>query len=184
MASITRINVKTAPKATEAKKEAAATPVDEKALPAAGDASEAIHAASAGHAASVEEAAVAAMAQAAENAPVATATNGTPAADDTPATIEAPVTAEPSAPGDAMAIPPAEKVDAKPVDDRLWRAIAVGDVVLMADYSDGEFQGWWPAKVITLVEGRASCVFIDYEEMGHFSRQITEFALLHPMHAG
>lgn len=183
MASITRINVKTAPKAAEAKKEAAATPVDEKAMAAASVASEAVHAASASDTASVEEVALAATAQAAESEPVSTATNDTPVVDELPAT-EAAVAAEPPARGAAPVASAAEKVDTKSVDDRLWRAIAVGDVVLMADYSDGEFQGWWPAKVITLVEGRASCVFIDYEEMGHFSRQITELALLHPMHAG
>ena len=184
MASITRINVKAAPKVIEAKKGAAATPVDEKTAAAAGEASEALQAASAGDTTSVEEVADSATAQAAESEAVAAVSNDAPAADDTPATTEAPVTAEPSAPRAATATPLAEKLDTKPVDDRLWRAIAVGDVVLMADYSDGEFQGWWPAKVITLVEGRASCVYIDYEEMGHFSRQITELALLHPMHAG
>ena len=183
MASITRINAKTAPKAAEAKKGPAATPVDEKPLAAAGEASEAVQSASAGATTSVEEAAVAATAEVAGSEAVSTATNGAPVADELPAT-EPPVATEPTVPGDAPASPLAEKVDTKPVDDRLWRAIAVGDVVLMADYSDGEFQGWWPAKVITLVEGRASCVFIDYEEMGHFSRQITELALLHPMHAG
>lgn len=183
MASITRINVKTAPKAAEAKKGAAATPVDEKALAAAGVASEAVHAASDGDTTSVEEAAVAATTQVATSGTVATASNDTPVVEEQPAT-EAPVAAEPSTPGDAPVVSAPEKVDTKQVDDRLWRAIAVGDVVLMADYSEGEFQGWWPAKVITLVEGRASCVYIDYEEMGLFSRQITELALLHPMHAG
>ena len=183
MASITRINVKTAPKVIEAKKGAAATPVDEKAMAAAGEASEAVHAASAGHMASVEEAAVTATAQVAASEAVASASHDMPAVDELPAT-EAPMTAELPAPGEAPAAAIANKVNAKPVDDRLWRAIAVGDVVLMADYSEGEFQGWWPAKVITLVEGRASCVYIDYEEMGHFSRQITQLALLHPMHAG
>lgn len=183
MASITRINVKTAPKAAEAKKGAAATPVDEKALAAAGEASEALQAASAGDTTSVEEVADAATAQAAASETVATASNDTPVVDEQPAT-EAAVAAELPAPGEAPAASLAEKVGAKPADDRLWCAIAVGDVVLMADYSDGEFQGGWPAKVITLVEGRASCVYIDYEEMGHFSRQITELALLHPMHAG
>lgn len=184
MASITRINVKASPKVIEAKKGAAATPVDEKAAAATGEASEALQAASASDTASVEEAAVTATAQVAGSEAVPTASNDAPAADDMPATVEAPMTAELPAPGEAPAASVANKVDAKPVDDRLWRAIAVGDVVLMADYSDGEFQGWWPAKVITLVEGRASCVYIDYEEMGHFSRQITELALLHPMHAG
>lgn len=67
MASITRINVKTAPKAAEAKKEAAATPVDEMALAAAGEASEAAHTATAGDTPSVEEAAAADMAQVAES---------------------------------------------------------------------------------------------------------------------
>ncbi|MDE1571176.1 hypothetical protein [Aquabacter sediminis] len=181
MASITRINVKTAPKAAEAKKGATATPVDEKALPAAGEASEVAQAAFDGAAPSAEEAAVAATAEAAESE--AAAKNIAPVVDEQPAT-EAPGAAEPSPPGAAPVASVAEKPDTKPVDDRLWRAIAVGDVVLMADYSDGEFQGWWPAKVLTLVEGRASCVFIDYEEMGHFSRQLTELALLHPMHAG
>lgn len=171
MASITRINVKTAPKAAEAKKGAAATPVDEKAAAATGEASESL------------QAAVAATAQAAESEAVAAVSNDAPVVDELPAT-EAAVAAEPPAPGAAPVASVAEKADTKQVDDRLWRAIAVGDVVLMADYSEGEFQGWWPAKVITLVEGRASCVYIDYEEMGHFSRQITELALLHPMHAG
>lgn len=183
MASITRINVKTAPKAAEAKKGTAATPVDEKALAAVGEASEALQVTSAGDTTSVEEAAVAATAQAAESEAVAAVSNDAPVVDELPAT-EAAVAAEPPALGAAPVVSAAEKLDTKPVDDRLWRAIAVGDVVLMADYSDGEFQGWWPAKVITLVEGRASCVYIDYEEMGHFSRQITELALLHPMHAG
>lgn len=183
MTSITRINVKTVPKAAEAKKGPAATPVDEKAMAAAGEASEAVQAASAGQAASVEEVADAARAEATQGEAAAIASNDTPVVDQQPAT-ETPVTAEPPALEEASVAAIANKVNAKPVDDRLWRAIAVGDVVLMADYSEGEFQGWWPAKVITLVEGRASCVYIDYEEMGHFSRQITELALLHPMHAG
>lgn len=86
--------------------------------------------------------------------------------------------AAPEAKAEAVAsVPPASARDAG-----LWEAVKVGDVVLVADHSDGEFQGWWPAKVLTRAGDGVTCEWIGYAEAGRQVRALSAIALLHPLH--
>ncbi len=74
-------------------------------------------------------------------------------------------------------VPPAE-----PRDASLWEAVKVGDIVLVADHSEGDFQGWWPAKVLTRAGDSVTCEWLGYEDMGRQVRSLSGLALLHPLH--
>ena len=74
-------------------------------------------------------------------------------------------------------VPPAE-----PRDASLWEAVKVGDIVLVADHSEGEFHGWWPAKVLTRAGDSVTCEWLGYEDMGRQVRMLSGLALLHPLH--
>ncbi|MBA4790205.1 MAG: hypothetical protein AB1698_10610 [Pseudomonadota bacterium] len=66
--------------------------------------------------------------------------------------------------------------------DGPWQAVAAGEVVLIADNSDGEFQGWWPAKVISRSGDFVTCEFLGYESMGRFTKPLSALSLMHPAH--
>ena len=111
---------------------------------------------------------------------VSEAVNGKPDAAAAPvaqpATSAAPATSE-SKVETVVAAPPAAARDAS-----LWEAVKVGDIVLVADHSDGDFQGWWPAKVLTRAGDSVTCEWIGYEDMGRQVRSLSGLALLHPLH--
>lgn len=92
------------------------------------------------------------------------------------ASSAAPAASEPKVEAVAS-VPPAE-----PRDASLWEAVKVGDIVLVADHSDGEFQGWWPAKVLTRAGDSVTCEWLGYEDMGRQVRSLSGLALLHPLH--
>lgn len=81
------------------------------------------------------------------------------------ASSAAPAVSEPKVEAVA-AVPPAE-----PRDASLWEAVKVGDIVLVADHSEGDFQGWWPAKVLTRAGDSVTCEWLGYED----SSLITSF---------
>ncbi|MBA4788417.1 MAG: hypothetical protein H2042_01840 [Rhizobiales bacterium] len=66
--------------------------------------------------------------------------------------------------------------------DLPWQMIEAGHVVLVADHSEGEFQGWWPAKVISRTDDKATCEWLGYEQMGRFTKSIMALSLMHPAH--
>ena len=82
----------------------------------------------------------------------------------------------------AKGTPGASSAAADARDAGLWEAVKVGDVVLVADHSDGEFQGWWPAKVLTRAGDGVTCEWIGYAEAGRQVRALSAIALLHPLH--
>ncbi|MEP9380567.1 hypothetical protein ABLE91_28005 [Aquabacter sp. CN5-332] len=65
----------------------------------------------------------------------------------------------------------------------LWQSIAPGHLVLAADHSDGELQGWWPAKVVSRVETSVTCLWLGYEGMGPFTKPLEELGVMYPVHA-
>ena len=66
------------------------------------------------------------------------------------------------------------------VAGQIWPAIAVGHIVLAPDYTEGDFNGWWPAQVISRTANEATLRWIGFEELPTLSMAISHLAVMHP----
>ncbi len=124
-----------------------------------------------------EASAAAVSGQAKADAPSA-AVNVTPAAGGVPEASEANS-------GSTSILPQAEKASMMESELFLvpWQVVAIGQIVLVADNSDGEFEGWWPARLIASAGDDFVYEWVDYEVMGTFHVNYKDIALLFPAFA-
>ncbi len=63
---------------------------------------------------------------------------------------------------------------------QVWPQIAAGQVVLVPDYDEGEFNGWWPATVLSRSAKTATLKWVDFDDLPTFTKPVTQLAVTHP----
>lgn len=61
-----------------------------------------------------------------------------------------------------------------------WPALKKGDVVLVPDFAEGEYNGWWEAVVTARSDSHVTLEWRDYKDYPTFTRPITQVAPIHP----